>query len=209
MSNSSTWTIYRILSDAITPSQSGPWSECDEVVLCIFQSSSISGASPSDCLMSYTRCCWGSYSSAEMQSALSTIPADSAFQTGDGRINLNTILVHSRNNSSLFSGWIHFVFPYPKICFYDYYYYMCINNSMSTILRRPDLEYVHYILYSGVTTSTHTKRVVLVITLNYHGVVESLKYPFIAITPRSTVNWSVIRIPSMDQIGLFKFICIR
>ena len=41
------------LSGAITPGLSGPGSDGNEGVLCIAQSSSITGTSPSDCLVSY------------------------------------------------------------------------------------------------------------------------------------------------------------
>ena len=50
---SSIWTIDRTLSGAITPGQSGPGSNGNKGVLCIPRSSSISGTSPSDCLVSY------------------------------------------------------------------------------------------------------------------------------------------------------------
>ena len=40
-------------SGASTPGQSGSWSDCNEEVLCIPQSSGITGASPSDTLVSY------------------------------------------------------------------------------------------------------------------------------------------------------------
>ena len=53
MSNSSIWPIERILSGATTPSQSGPGSDGNEGVLQIPLSSSITGASTSDCLVSY------------------------------------------------------------------------------------------------------------------------------------------------------------
>ena len=54
MSNSSIWPIDRALSGATTLGQSGPGSDGNEGVLCIPQSSSITEASPSDCLASYT-----------------------------------------------------------------------------------------------------------------------------------------------------------
>ena len=53
MSNSSIWAIDRNLSGAITPAQSSPGSDNNEGVLCIPQSSSITGTSPSDCLVLY------------------------------------------------------------------------------------------------------------------------------------------------------------
>ena len=53
MLNSSIWPIDRTLSSATTPSQSGPESNGKEGVLHIPQNSSITGASLSDCLVSY------------------------------------------------------------------------------------------------------------------------------------------------------------
>ena len=50
---SSIWPIDRTLSSATTPSQSGPASNGNEAVLRIPQSSSITGTSPCDCLVSY------------------------------------------------------------------------------------------------------------------------------------------------------------
>ena len=77
MSDSSIWPIDRILSCAIIQGQSGPGSDGNEMVLHIPQSSSINGASPSDCLVSYPENSWGvSYPSAEMQWVYFTAPAD-------------------------------------------------------------------------------------------------------------------------------------
>ena len=68
--------------NATTPGQSGRGSDDDEGVLYIPQSSSITGASPSDCLLSYPEHSFGeSYPSAEMQSVYSTAPADWASNT--------------------------------------------------------------------------------------------------------------------------------
>ena len=80
MSNSFIWSIDRTLSGATTPGQSGPGSEGDEGVLSITQSSSITGASPSNGLSHKqdTRKGDGSYLSAEMRSVYSTAPADKA-----------------------------------------------------------------------------------------------------------------------------------
>ena len=47
------WPIDRILSRATTPGHSGPRNEGDEEALHILQSSSITGISTSDCLVSY------------------------------------------------------------------------------------------------------------------------------------------------------------
>ena len=53
MSNSSIWPIDKTLSGATTLGQSRPGSNGNERVLRIPQSSSITGATPSDCLVSY------------------------------------------------------------------------------------------------------------------------------------------------------------
>ena len=52
MLNSFIWPIDKTLSSAITLDQSGPGSNGNEGVLCIPQNSSISGTTPSNCLMS-------------------------------------------------------------------------------------------------------------------------------------------------------------
>ena len=51
---SSTWPVDRALSSATTPSLCGPGSDGSEEVLYIPQSSSISGTSPSDCLVLFS-----------------------------------------------------------------------------------------------------------------------------------------------------------
>ena len=77
MSNSSIWPIGRTLSGATTPGQSWPGSNGSEGVLHIPKSSSITGSSPSNYLVSYLRhSLRESYSSAEMQSVYSTAPVD-------------------------------------------------------------------------------------------------------------------------------------
>ena len=70
--------IDMTLSGAIAPGQNGPGSDGNDGVLCILQSSNVTGTSPSDCLVSYPGH-WleeGSYPSAEMKSVYSTAPAD-------------------------------------------------------------------------------------------------------------------------------------
>ena len=77
MSNSSIWPIDRTLSGATTSDQSGPESDGNEGVFCIPQTSNITGASPSDYLMSYPgHSLCRPYPSTEMQSVYSIIPAD-------------------------------------------------------------------------------------------------------------------------------------
>ena len=73
---SSIWPIDKTLSDATTPGQSGPGSNCNEGVLHIPQSSGITGTPPPDCLVSYPEHSLGkSYPSAEKQSVYFTTPA--------------------------------------------------------------------------------------------------------------------------------------
>ena len=67
----------RALSGATILGQSGPGSNGNEGVLRIPQSPSITGTSPSDCLVSYPgHSLGGSYPFAEVQSAYSTGPVD-------------------------------------------------------------------------------------------------------------------------------------
>ena len=74
---SSTWPIDRTLSGATTPSQSGPGSDGNGRVLCIPQSSSITGTLPSDCLITYLGpSLMESYPSGEKESVYFTAPAD-------------------------------------------------------------------------------------------------------------------------------------
>ena len=78
------------LSSATTPGQSGPESIGNEVVLRILQSSSITGISPSDWLVSYQgHSLRGSYFTAEVQSVYSTAPADWAIH----RVNVERALL--------------------------------------------------------------------------------------------------------------------
>ena len=71
------WPINRTLLSATTPDSSGPGSNGNKGVLCIPQSSSITGPSRSDCLVSYLgHLLEESYFSAERQSVYSTAPAD-------------------------------------------------------------------------------------------------------------------------------------
>ena len=73
MSKSSIWPINRALSGATTLCQSEPESNSNEEVLHVSQSSSITAASPSDNLLSYSGHSLGeSYPSADMQSVYST-----------------------------------------------------------------------------------------------------------------------------------------
>ena len=60
--------IDRTLSRATIPSQSGPGSDGNKGLLCILQGSSITGTSPTDCLLLY--------SGNSLQLVYSTAPAD-------------------------------------------------------------------------------------------------------------------------------------
>ena len=76
MLDSSIWPISRTGDNS--PGHCEPGSNDNEGILLIPQRSSITGASPSDCLMSYLgHSLWGgSNSSADMQSLYSTAPSD-------------------------------------------------------------------------------------------------------------------------------------
>ena len=75
-------SIDKPLSCATSSRQSGPWSDGNERVLRIPQSSSITGASSSDCLVSYQdNRQRGSYPFAEMQLVYSIALADRATRT--------------------------------------------------------------------------------------------------------------------------------
>ena len=77
MPKSSIWPIHGTLSGATALGQSGLGSDGNEGVLRIPQSSSITEASSSDCLVSYPGLSLGeSYPSAEMQSVYSTTPVE-------------------------------------------------------------------------------------------------------------------------------------
>ena len=77
MSNSSIWPIDRNLSGATTLAKSGLGCDGNEEVLYIPQSSSITGASPSDCLMSYPlNSLVGSYLPVEMEEVYFTALAN-------------------------------------------------------------------------------------------------------------------------------------
>ena len=72
---SSIWSIDRTLSGPTTPSQNRPGRDDNERVLCIPQISSITEASSSNSLMSFTGSSL-SYHYAEMQSVYFAAPAD-------------------------------------------------------------------------------------------------------------------------------------
>ena len=81
MSNSSIWPLDRTLSSATTFSQSEPGSNSNEGVLYIPKCFSFTGASPSDCLVSYPQHLLGEfYPSVQMQSVYSATLANSAME---------------------------------------------------------------------------------------------------------------------------------
>ena len=90
---SSIWPIDTTLSGATTLGQIEPGSDGNEGVHHIPQSSSSTGTSPSDSLMSYPghSLCGGSYSNAEMPSVYSTAPADWALVWLNNR-NISSII---------------------------------------------------------------------------------------------------------------------
>ena len=78
---SSIWPIDRTLSGATTPGQSGPGSDSRERVLCIPQSSSITGTSSSDYVVSYQDTRWGSSQQRSSQFILQPQSTGQSFTT--------------------------------------------------------------------------------------------------------------------------------
>ena len=73
----SIWPIIRTLSGVTTTDKTTPGSDDNEEVLCIPQTSSITGTSPSDNLVPYLGHSFGkSYASAEKHEVYSTATAD-------------------------------------------------------------------------------------------------------------------------------------
>ena len=86
----SIWPIGRTLSGATIPGQSGPGSDGNEEVLRIPQSPSITGTSPSDCLVSY----WGD----SFLSVYSTVPTDWATKISRWLLSMkNSLTPRARN----------------------------------------------------------------------------------------------------------------
>ena len=74
---SSIWPIDRNQSGATTPGQNGLGSNGNKGVFCVPQTTSITGASPSNFFVSYPRhSLVESYTSTEMQSVYSAVPVD-------------------------------------------------------------------------------------------------------------------------------------
>ena len=91
MSNSSIWPTDKPLCGGTTSGSSEPGSNIIEGVLCIPQSSSITGVSPPDCLVSYLgQSLWEFYPSAKMQSLDSTAPANRANMATDAPTLVNS-----------------------------------------------------------------------------------------------------------------------
>ena len=101
MQFSSIWPLDRTLSGATIPGQSGPESNGNEGVLRILQSSSITGTSPSDCLVSYLgQLLVGYYLSVEKPLVYSTAPVDWArYNIWFLNLSLSFSFVHSISTS--------------------------------------------------------------------------------------------------------------
>ena len=99
MPNSSIWPIDKTLSDATTPGLGRPGSDGKESVLRIPQSSSITWASPSDCLMSFPEHSLDeSYPSADALLVYSTTPADSAYLRKCHNFYVNYLIDYGKSN---------------------------------------------------------------------------------------------------------------
>ena len=103
----------------MTPSQSGHRNDGNEGILHIPQSSSITTASPSDCLMSHPGHSLGvSYPSADMHLVYSTAPANLADTTMSGTVYINTCVIPHI-----------YIYIYIYIINYHYYVDNYILNS--------------------------------------------------------------------------------
>ena len=111
----------KILLAATTLDQSVPGSDNNEGIHCISQSSSITEAAPSDCLVSYLgHALRESCPSEEMQSVYSTAPVDWTIESViriSQHISFNTLqllisnLVHKKMSPGTVSGVMHFHKP--------------------------------------------------------------------------------------------------
>ena len=80
-----------IVLDATIPNESGPESDGNEGVFCILKISSVTEASPFDCLESYLGYSWEEfYPSAEKQSVYSAATADEANILLKSRMSIET-----------------------------------------------------------------------------------------------------------------------
>ena len=140
--------IDRTLSGATTPDQSGPGSDGNEGVLRIPQSSTISGTSPSDCLVSSEDTCWWGVGLAEKQSVYSTAPADRINSretaiyfhqnpyTSDSKKDVRiSIRYREKNFRFKFNSILDlvnsvcFVFTLNKLCFFFFFLpFYCISS---------------------------------------------------------------------------------
>ena len=104
----SIWAINRTWSGATTQGQNGSESDGNEGVIYLPQSSSITGISPSDCLVSYPGHSLGeSYPSAEKQSVYST-----AQPTGQNTcmifcFNVEFTILHTIDFSLFYQSWFY------------------------------------------------------------------------------------------------------
>ena len=145
MQFSSIWPIDRTLSGTTTLDQSGPGSNGNEGVLCIPQSFSITGASPSDCFVSCTgtfmgggltplqRCCWG------------ILQPQPTGQTEKRFTNYNLfiiLLIHSEENFTEFSWEISFLFWE----IYQFKNFCLLSSLLVLILQRFNVIIIYLLL---------------------------------------------------------------
>ena len=129
MSNSSIWPIDRTLSGATILGQSELGNDGNDEVLRITQSSSITEASPSDCLMSHSGYSLEeSYPSAEMQSIYSAAPFDRASKERKliFKVSLCSVKIlshtHTHTHTHIYSHihmYVHsYIYIYIYVCVY-------------------------------------------------------------------------------------------
>ena len=112
---SSIWHIDKIPSCTAAPSQSGPGNNTNERVLCIPHRSSITGISPSYCLVTYPRhSLEESYTSAKMWSLYSIVPCDwakyvlrSSLQVFNSRLSFSKPVMKKQRKSYILLFYIN------------------------------------------------------------------------------------------------------
>ena len=130
------WPTDRTLSSATTPGQSAPWNDGYKEVLRILQSSSISEASPSDCLESYQNTRWGSLTQLQRCSRCILQPLST------GLVICLSIVIYQRNRQWNYNKIRVTCFPFIEVplkllFFYSLNSHRCISfTSMSSSLLR-------------------------------------------------------------------------
>ena len=145
---SSILPIDRTLIDATIPRQSGPGCDSNENIRRIPQSFSITGTSPSDCLVSYPgHSLWEFCSSAYNHSVCSTAWADKAMTFW---VCFNSMW---NSNDIRFQGCFY---QCILVCSYHHHNWHCLIRSLSSISMPAYCSFLFKLIYIYIYTHTHT-----------------------------------------------------